>query len=124
MNKVFLNGLAAAVLVSIGFSSTVAVAGDCKPVKFKRGEYYATVGGTTAEGKVDCYTVKTDANQTMTVDLIGDSNDIGNTAITIPGIGDTRDSFQFKTQKKTYQVKVFQIKVDAKKPYRLNINVH
>ncbi len=105
-------------------SPVAAVTKGCKAVQFKKGELAAVVEGTTAENKTDCYTVKTGANQTMTAELIGNSDDIKNTAITIPGIGDARDTFQFKTEKKTYEVRVSQIKqVAEEKPYGLNITV-
>jgi hypothetical protein len=106
-------------------SPVAAVTKGCKAVQFKKGELAAVVEGTTAEGKTDCYTVKTGANQTMTAELIGNSDDIKNTAITIPGIGDVRDTFQFKTEKKTYEIHISQIKgVAEKKPYGLNITVY
>jgi len=106
-------------------STPVAATKNCKAVQFKKGELAAVVEGTTTANKTDCYTVKTGANQTMTAELIGNSDDIKNTAITIPGIGDARDTFQFKTEKKTYEIHVSQIKgVAEKKPYGLNITVY
>lgn len=108
----------------IASKPVAAVAKNCKAVKFKSGEYSSVVKGVTAQNKIDCYTVGTAANQTMTVELIGGSDDTENVAMSIPDVGDARDQFQFKTEKKTYQIWVFQLKDGERKPYIANITVN
>lgn len=126
MKKIFLNSLAAAVLIGIGFNSTVAVAGDCKAVKFKRGAYSTTLKDSIGANETDCFTVATGANQTMKVNLYDQQGNAvkENVVASIEGEGDARDQFNFKTKKQTYQINVFQLEeLITVSKYKLVINV-
>lgn len=121
-----MNSLAAAILISIGFNSTVAVAGDCKPVKFKKGAYSATLNDSIGENETDCFAVATGANQTMKVNLYDKKGNAvkENVVASIEGVGDARDQFNFKTEKKTYQINVFQLEqLMTVSKYKLVIDV-
>lgn len=93
----------------------------CTPIRFKPGHVSATVSGSVEPKASQCFTVATGANQTMEVSVVSRYK---NTVATIPGIGDARDRFEFLTQKRTYQIDVFQLMRSADKDqYSLIVTV-
>jgi hypothetical protein len=83
---------------------------NCTPIKFAHDTSSATVKGVASshdDGKEGvCFTLATGRGQTATLKLIpfGPKDDI---AFTVPGVVDDHDSYNFKTEAKTYTISVF-----------------
>jgi hypothetical protein len=87
--------------------SNKASKNKCMPIKFQKGHISGTVTGSVGSNSEICYNIATGADQTMEVKVISTNQ---NTVVTIPDVGDARDTFKFVTKKKTYELDVFQMK--------------
>jgi hypothetical protein len=76
---------------------------NCRSVQFNRGQSSATLRGTAPPDGVTCYTFAAGAGQTASIKVTG-----RNMIISVPGIGDDRQSWTFPTKNQTYKFIVTQ----------------
>ncbi|SDD75338.1 hypothetical protein SAMN05421538_102351 [Paracoccus isoporae] len=89
----------------LSFLATPAMAQDCSPIRFAPGESGAFVkGDAPAEGSA-CYSIDLRPGQKFFAEIVTGQADI---AISIPGIGDNRNTFSFVTQQSRYELWVHQ----------------
>lgn len=98
----------------------------CRPIKFKAGATSATVSGTvkakTRDSPVDplCYSLAVSDGQRAQVRLLSGTN----VAITIEGVGDANDAFDFVTRSGTYELRVFTLfPTGQRAPFRMRVEV-
>jgi hypothetical protein len=98
----------------------------CRPIKFKTGAISATVADTAKAETRDspvaplCYTLAASEGERAKVRLVSGKN----VAITIEGIGDAKDSFDFTTRSGTYVLRVFTLfPTGQSAPFRMLVEV-
>jgi hypothetical protein len=102
-----------AVLPGIFLSALTAAHAQqqCTPIHFALGDIAldastATFRGTArSDPPFACYTLTTGPRQTATVGILQRSK--GDIAFNIEGLVDSRDSYTFKTEAKTYKIDVY-----------------
>jgi len=102
-------------------------AGGCTPVQFKRGTSSVTVTGSVppedpraGSPQPACYTLTVGEGQQAKVTLLSGEN----VGITIPGVGNMRDSFEFTTRRGTYKLELYQLFPNPQAaPFRMHIEV-
>lgn len=109
-------------------SATPASAKEsCTAIRFKAGASSAVISGAVpGHGRDDpvparlCYSLAVADGQKAIVTLLSG----GNVAITIPGVGDANDRFEFTTRRGTYQLHIFQLfPGGAPKNFRMRVEV-
>lgn len=90
----------------IALTTTAAQAQDCTPVQFNPGESGAFVDGVIAAEGRKCYTLDVRKGQNIHIGLVGGSQNI---AISVIGVGDARQSFDFAAPANRVEFLVFQL---------------
>lgn len=98
----------------------------CNAVHFPAGASSAEISGSVpADDRLNpaeplCYSLNVCAGQRIRISLLSG----GNVAISIPGQGDARDSFDFVTQRGTYELHVFPLFPGREaEPFRIHVEV-
>jgi hypothetical protein len=92
----------------------------CKLVQFAAGQSSAVLQGIAPAETMLCYLMTTASGQTASVKVTSGKNVI----ITIIGVGDARDSFQFRTERKTYKIMVGQLmRSVTEQPFTISVSV-
>jgi len=78
----------------------------CKVIQFKTGASSAIVSGSVDPDATACFRFSTRKGQIVRVAITSTDR---NTMFSIPGVVDARDKYEFKTQKKTYEIVVGQL---------------
>lgn len=98
----------------------------CSAVRFPPGESSTEISGTIpAEDRLNpaeplCFSLSVDDGQRATISLRSGRN----VAISIPGQGDARDTFDFVTQRGTYELHVFPLFPGGEaEPFRIHVEV-
>lgn len=101
--------------------ATPAAAQECQPIRFAPGETGAFVEGQApAEGST-CYSLDLRPGQTLFAEIVAGQADI---AITIPGVGDNRGTFNFVTQRSQYELWVHQtFRAVAPAPFTMLVKI-
>ena len=80
---------------------------QCTPIHFALDASTATFRGTArSDAPFACYTLTTGPRQLATVGILQRSK--GDIAFNIEGLVDSRDSYTFKTEAKTYKIEIYQ----------------
>ena len=112
--------------LAAGLASPADARQDCSPVRFQPGTSGTVIAGTAppsdgseAEQPL-CYALVVGEGQNARVRLLSGRN----VAITIPGVGDASDSFDFRTKRGRLELHVFQLFPggDAE-PFRIRVEV-
>lgn len=128
MNKSTLPMVIAYAVALIGSSSATAMANeDCIPLRFDPGATSTVVRG--AAPPIDrrdptpagvCYSIDVGEGQIARVRLRSE----GNVAVTIPGVGDMRQDFEFRTRRGEYLLQVWQLFPTATEvPFEMHVDV-
>lgn len=97
--------LALTLLCSLVVSGNLAAASDCKAIRFKPGTSAAKIHGTVQADERQCYRFGTGKGQSVRLAVQSASGDV---AFTIDDLVDNRDEFEFTSEKKTYELNVYQ----------------
>jgi hypothetical protein len=95
-------GLCLAALAAAPLSQA---APQCEAIRFERGATSATIKGVAPADDVICYEMETAEGQTATLKVLSGPN----TIFTIEDIADAQDSYQFRTEARTYRILVGQL---------------
>jgi len=79
--------------------------GACQPIRFKVGHFSATIRGMAPADGMKCYLLGTGAGQMATIRIKSRRTTV---AFNVRGLVDNRDSYRFRTQRKTYRIDVYQ----------------
>ena len=91
------------------FCGGLASAQGCHEIKFARGASSGEVGGFVSETESLCFTFGSGAGQTARVELFGSENACFVVDGIVDGSVDCIDDFTFTTQRRMYQVNVYQL---------------
>jgi len=98
-----------------------ASAAACRSIRFERGASSAQVRGTAPAEGFDCLRFGAGNGQDVQVSVRSARDQV---AFTIDGVVDDRDSFRFRSSKKTYELRVHQtMKAVAPVPYELSLAI-
>jgi len=102
------------------FWTQPAAAQSCTEIRFARGASSADITGAAPADGVLCYSFATGAGQQARVRVLEGRN----TAFSIEGLADARDDLDFRTEAKTYRMRVFQLMRSARdEPFRIRVSV-
>ncbi len=82
-----------------------ASAQGCHEIKFARGASSGEVSGQVSETESLCFTFGSGAGQTARIEIFGSEN----ACFVVDGIVDCTDDFTFTTQRRIYQIYVYQL---------------
>jgi hypothetical protein len=93
----------------------------CKVIRFKPGTSSATVSGSVEPDATACFSFATSAGQRVRLTITSKDK---NTVFSVVGIADARDTYEFKSQKKTYELIVGQLMKSATPDaYQLTLSI-
>lgn len=82
----------------------------CEVIRFNAEASSATISGSVEPDATSCFSFAADSGQTVRIAIR--SKD-GNTIFSVVGLADARDIYEFKSQKKTYEIIVGQLMKSA-----------
>lgn len=97
-----------------------AGAQSCAEIRFAPGATSAEIAGSAPAEAVVCYSFATGAGQQARVELLEGRN----TAFSIDGLVDARDDYSFRTEARSYRLRVFQLmRAVRDQPFRIRLSV-
>lgn len=104
----------------LALSAQGAFAQSCSEIRFSPGTSSGEVSGEVSSERPACFLFGSGAGQTARLRLSGSEN----TCFTLPGVVDCRDDFSFRTERRTYQVNVFQLfEAPGTEAYSLRLSI-
>ena len=88
-----------------GLLAASSASAACSEIRFAPGASAGEVKGQVIDGEPRCFTFGAGSGQSARLQIFGSDN----TCFTVPGIADCRDELTFGTDRRDYQVNVFQL---------------
>lgn len=105
-------------MISVFFPASVQ-AENCGSIRFKQGESSHTIQGIAPIDEGVCYKFTARAGQTADIAITGN-----NVIFSIEGVTDVQDKYSFTTDKKTYQIFVWQLmRASTSQHFSLSISI-
>ncbi|UPG72462.1 hypothetical protein MVG78_18575 [Roseomonas gilardii subsp. gilardii] len=112
--------LAATALLPLAAPRPAGAAPACQVVRFERGQNGTEIAGMAPPRDMLCYTLTTAPNRTASFRLAASPNVV----LDVPGIAEDRREVTFRTERRTYQIRVGQLARGAyAEPFRLSISL-
>lgn len=109
-----------ALLLDATAARTVQAAPSCQVVRFERGQNGTEIAGMAPPRDTLCYTLTTAPNRTANLRLAASPNIV----LDIPGVAEDQREVTFRTERRTYQIRVGQLARGAyAEPFRLSISL-
>lgn len=104
------------------FPATSSELTSCRPIQFQKGASSADIRGEASPDGASCLQFGTGANQAVLLSVKSPHDQV---AFSIRGLVDDRQQYSFTSEKKTYEVLLFQsMKSTATVGYTLTLSIH